>query len=46
MTDAGEHDEGVGPGDVIIVGIEEPVAVPAHAAEDAQGEEREHGCQI
>ena len=39
MADAGEDDEGVGPGHVVVVGVEQPVPVPAEAAEDAQRQE-------
>ena len=38
VADAGEDDEGVAPRDVVVVGVEEPVAVPTHTTEDAERE--------
>ena len=42
MSNACEDDKGVAPGHVVVVGVEEPVAIPAHTAEDAQGQEQEN----
>jgi hypothetical protein len=35
VADAGEDDEGVAPRDVVVVGVEKPVAVPALPSKDA-----------
>ena len=43
MSETGEEDEGVAPGHVVIVGVEEPVAVPTHPAENAQGQCEKNG---
>ena len=37
VADAGEDNEGVAPRDVVVVGVEEPIAVPALPSEDAEG---------
>ena len=42
VSDAGEDDEGVTPGDVVVVRVQQPVAVPAHAAEDAEREKEQN----
>ena len=42
MSNAGEDNEGVAPRDIVVVGVEEPVAVPTHTAEDAEGEKQEN----
>ena len=45
MDEARDDGEGEAPGDVVVVGVEQPIASPAATSENEHGEEEKQCCK-